>query len=454
MALAPDQPADEQEARPGRVGRARSRGPSGSKALADRRRWGSSRRGARRGRRRGTCGARTRSAPTARRRSSRIGATQSRGTAPNSHGWMTRQPPARGRAQIGRPLVADLDVGRVRQRRVARGGAPSRATRCTGPGSRVADLAVDDRQADRRAVVALPAHGRRRRSASRLARDGPLARVVGLELVDVGGEGPRRRDRRLEPLEQPGLGGEPVELTREVVGVEAVEDEPVDLVADRLGQPAESRHDQRHARGEALGGRERRAVPPQRRQRGDVDARAAARPISLGANAPHSSTTPRRSSALSCAANCARDLAVDAARAGARCVRCAASHEQLRALVRVGRAEEADGQLLADAARARGRGPTCSQISCSMRHRLADDVDQVGRVALGERACRAPRRTRPGTRSGARVGARADLAQPPPVAVDVVAADAGGAVAAAIAGPGADRALPGRAGRRAGRSSQ
>ena len=99
-----------------------------------------------------------------------------------------------------------------------------------------------------------------------------LAGVVGLELVDVLGEGARRLDAGLQALEQARLAGEAIELAREVAGVEAVEEQAVDLVAHGLAEAAEARGDQRHAPGQALGRHQRRAVPPHRGHDGDVDA--------------------------------------------------------------------------------------------------------------------------------------------------------------------------------------
>ena len=99
------------------------------------------------------------------------------------------------RAQVGRPLVADLDVGRVGQRAVDRRARPVQAL---DPVQARGDLVVDVRQARVQAVVALPGDGGRGgvEGAARRA----LAGVVGLELVDVGGERARRLDPGLQAL--------------------------------------------------------------------------------------------------------------------------------------------------------------------------------------------------------------------------------------------------------------
>ena len=148
-----------------------------------------------------------------------------------------RQPPRAGGGEVRGPLVAHLDVRGVDQRRGrCLGGiavdALHRAAQAAG------DPVVDDGQARGQAVVALPAHGGRLggRVAVHARRAG--APVVGLELVDVGGEGAGLGDAGLELLEQPRLGGQAIERAREVVDVEAVEGETVDPVADGLGQAA------------------------------------------------------------------------------------------------------------------------------------------------------------------------------------------------------------------------
>ena len=49
----------------------------------------------------------------------------------------------------------------------------------------------------------------------------------------------------LQALEQARLAGEAIELAREVAGVEAVEEQAVDLVAHGLAQAAQARGDER-----------------------------------------------------------------------------------------------------------------------------------------------------------------------------------------------------------------
>ena len=92
------------------------------------------------------------------------------------------------------------------------------------------------------AVVALPGDGGR--GGVEGGARGPLASVVGLELVDVGGERARRLDPGLQALQQARLGGQAIELAREVARVERVEEQAVDLVDDGLAEAAEAGDDE------------------------------------------------------------------------------------------------------------------------------------------------------------------------------------------------------------------
>ena len=114
---------------------------------------------------------------------------------------------------------------------------------------------------------------------------------------------------------------------------------------------------------QALGGRERCAVPPHRGQRDRVDAGQQRRRSRSARTDPHSSTTPRRSSARSVRGEALGDLSEDLD-PELGCAPLRGLDEQLRALVRIRRAEEGDGQLVAGAA-GRALAPTCSQISLS-----------------------------------------------------------------------------------------
>ncbi len=279
-----------------------------------------------------------------------------------------------------------------------------------------------------------------------------LAGVVGLELVDVVGERARRlrsppAAARAGPARARGgrAGG------RGRSASSAVEREPVDAVADRLGQAAEPRHDQRHARGEALGGGQRRAVPPHRRQRDRVDA----------CEQPRDLARRERARELDHAAPVERAQLLGEARRGPRRGSARATRrlralrgldEQLRALVRVGRAEERDRQLLADAARARGRGRPAprSAVSCGIAWRTTSTSS--ARIAGGEQ--RPAHGVRDGQDRGqAALRARPDLRQARAVAVAGRGCRRSSAQRGAVAGPGADRARRRSAGRPAGRSA-
>src|SRR3954453_8704292 len=116
-----------------------------------------------------------------------------------------REAAGRRRTQVRRPLVADLDVGDVRQGRVGAHAAAFDALDAQArlPVQAASDLLVDDREARVQRVVTNPAD-RTRVGGQRVLR-GACARVVGLERVDVRREAGRRLDRRLKTLEQTGL---------------------------------------------------------------------------------------------------------------------------------------------------------------------------------------------------------------------------------------------------------
>ena len=322
-----------------------------------------------------------------------------------------RQPARAGGAEVRRPLVAHLDVRGVDQRRgrADLGGiavdALHRAAQAAG------DPVVDDRQARGQAVVALPAHrdvlgGRVAVHAGRAG-----APVVGLELVDVGGEGAGLGDAGLELLEQARLGGEAVERAREVVDVEAVEDEAVDPVADGLRQAAEARDEHRDPRGQALGGGQRRAVPPHRRQRDRVD--AAQQPADLGgregaAQLDDAAAIERPELLGEAVGHLAEDLDVQPRLGPLRRL-----DQQLWPLVRIGRAQEGDGEVLGDAAGPAVAADLLPDLGV-VGHGLADGVDQVGRVAGVDQG--APDRVgHRQDRGEAALGAGADLGEPAPV---------------------------------------
>ena len=246
------------------------------------------------------------------------------------------------RAQVGRPLVADLDVGRVGQRAVNRRARPVQAL---DPVQARGDLVVDVRQARVQAVVALPGDGGRGgvEGAARRA----LASVVGLELVDVGGERARRLDPGLQALQQARLGGQAIELAREVARVERVEEQAVDLVDDGLAEAAEAGT----TRGRGRPGTRRPSAgrsPTTWRACGDVDAgqqlrqrRGAERAAQLDHAAPVGGAQARGEALVDLAVHEHAQVLLGAL---------GRLHQQLRALVRVGGAEEGDGQALAGAA--------------------------------------------------------------------------------------------------------
>src|SRR6185437_8684009 len=243
------------------------------------------------------------------------------------------------------------------------------------------DLVVDVREARVQAMVALPREGGgrgRERSAGRAP-----ARVVSLELVDVLGERARSLDAGLQALEQARLAREAVELAREVARVETVEEQAVDLVAHGLAQAAQARGDERHAPGQALGRHQRRAVPPQRGHYGDVDAGEQLGQLG-GAEGAAQLDYAARVGGAQLAREALVDLAVDED-AQLLVGVLGGLDEQLRALVRVGRPEEGDGQALAAATGAPGAAQALPDL-VGGRDGLLDDVDHVDRVFLaGER---------------------------------------------------------------------
>ena len=160
----------------------------------------------------------------------------------------------------------------------------------------------------------------------------------------------------LQALEQARLAGEAVELAREVGGVAAVEEQAVDLVAHGLAQAAQ-------ARGDAAGTRPaRHSAAISGAQSHHIEGMtatstpASSSGSSAGPKAPHSSTTPRRVGGAQLARRSVSStspwMRTRSSAAGAL----GGLDQQLRALVRVGRAEEGDGQRARRRGRARGRG--------------------------------------------------------------------------------------------------
>ena len=233
------------------------------------------------------------------------------------------------------------------------------------------------------------------------------------------------------------------------LGVERVEHESVDAVADGLGEPAESRHDSgtraaRHSA--AASGAQSHHIDGST----TTSTSRSSPPISDGANAPDSSDD---AAAIECAQllgeplrHLAEDPHVELARASAAPPRPAAAAPCAGRPSR-GRRPSAARRSRPGARRSADLLPDLGLV----RHRLAHDVEQVGCVAGPEQ--RAPHGVGYGQDRGqAGVGAGADLGEPPPVAGLVVAADARRAVGAVARGP--DRSRPRRsAGRRAGRSA-
>ena len=204
---------------------------------------------------------------------------------------------------------------------------------------------------------------------------------------------PRARRRRQAKLRgsrmficsrssRPGSRGEPIELAGEIVGVEAIEQQvrrrrhgPPPAVRRGAGRPAApappGTRRQRAARSPTTSTAARRRRPRASRSAdfGGREAAVAARPRRAGR------------ARADAAANSSRHLADDPhveldARRSLRGL-----DQQLRPLVRVGRAEEGDRQL----ARRRRPGsrsrPSALPDLGLVRHRLAHDVDQLRVVA-------------------------------------------------------------------------
>src|SRR5581483_8836651 len=144
------------------------------------------------------------------------------------------------------------------------------------------------------------------------------------------------------------ISGEPVERPREIARVEWVEPQPCDTVLDRLGEAAEPRHENRNARRETLECRERRAVPPHRRQRDEVDLPQELGDLAWGELAGEfDDPTPVELGERLREGR--RNLPMDQ-HPELRFDLLSSLDQQLRALVRKRRAEKRDGQLIAGAA--------------------------------------------------------------------------------------------------------
>ncbi len=189
----------------------------------------------------------------------------------------------------------------------------------------------------------------------------------------------------------------------------------------------------RHPPGQTFRGHERRAVPPHRRHDGGVDLGEQGGEV-VGPERAADLDDPARVHPLQAFGELRRDLAVDRhADVGGRALR--GLDEQLRALVRVGRAEEPEVQRAAgDGAPTHPLAPQLVPHGLGGGHRLADDVDHLVRVAgaderalhgVGDRETDAHPAREPG----------ADLAQAHLVAGAVAAADARRAVPTAVARP-------------------
>ena len=217
-----------------------------------------------------------------------------------------------------------------------------------------------------------------------------------------------------------------------------MERQPVDPVAHRLRQATEPRNQQRHAGRQAFGCRERRAVPPQRRQRDGIDIgqqtadlarREGARQLDHAACVEGLQLLgePRR--------HLAKDPDVQFCLGLLRRL-----HQQLRALVGIGGAEERHRQSLADAARPATATDLVPDLGL-VWHRLPDHVHELRRIPAGQERTPHCARYRQ-NRGQAALRASPDLAQPLAVPLDVGAGGTG-STAAPVARTGADRAAAG-----------
>ena len=392
-------------------------------------------------------------APIARRRCAGAGHPFLRGSRRTSTAGSRPAGTATGE-KSGRPLVAHVTSPGITGRRTPGAEPVARAAR---PRARPASSSSQTWPLITERLVGLPwsplpADGRSARRR-RPSLEGRSPGVVRLQLVHV------RRERAAAARSPPAAA-------------------PAARPRQRAG-PAR-RPARRPTAGRPPGRRRRRAPPrPARRAAARPAARAPARhsAAASGAQSHHidgstATSTPASTSASSVVANAPAQLAHAARvqraqrrreRVGHLAVDQHAQrrlhalrrlHEQLRALVRVGGAEERDRQRAVRAGGAARTGAVASELLPDLRvvrHPLAHDVDQLGRVAGAEQ--RAPHRLRDGqhARHPAR-DARADLRQPARVVVRVGPAGARRA-AAPVAGAGADRRRRPSSGRRAGRSA-
>ena len=179
-----------------------------------------------------------------------------------------------------------------------------------------------------------------------------LAAVVGLELVDVGRERARRLDARLQALEQARLA-----RPGDRAGARGRRRRSASKTRPSTPSRIASARPPRRGGDAAARGRPGTRPPPAARSPTTCEGMtatstpASSSGSSAGEKAPHSSTTPRGSSGAQ-----ARGEALAGPRRGSSTRTSALGalrrlDQQLRALVRVGRAEEGDGQALAGAAR-------------------------------------------------------------------------------------------------------
>ena len=328
-------------------------------------------------------------------------ACQSRGSEPNSQGWISARRPPAGRVRSGghwwRTSTSGVcGVGAIAERPV--GGAPLEGDLGVRRAQALADLAVDRREARRGRLVADPADGDRRARAPR--RDREVARVDRLELVDVVGEGrgaampPCRRSSR--PGSPAGARARPRARPR---NVRRTAGRSARARRSRGCRPCSRRSPARGPRGTR---RRRAARSPTRatgsRRHRDPRGSRAARRARTRRRARRRRGDPARAS---CSAN-ARGTSPWMRTRISQSTSCAASTSSCGPLCGVGRADEADGQHVTDAARppvAPDRVPDRAVLG----HRLVDDVDHLAREAEARAACAAsPRRRRGPDRRAAR----------------------------------------------------